>query len=117
MYDWLYIVAGAIAAYVFIAHGLEAIFQPIPLLPITNLVGMNETTGLLFLKFVGIFDITVGVLLILRPFRLLIACAALWVLIPLYLQYQATGELELVWKILLWIALAYFVFYASRKTS
>lgn len=114
LHDWLYVVAGAVAAYVFIGHGLECIFQSKSLLPVTAFVGMDDATGLLFMKFVGIVDLTVGILLAVKPFKLLMAYAALWVLVPLYLQYQATGELEIVAKVMLWVALAYYVFYENR---
>ena len=116
-YDWLYVAAGAVAAYVFIAHGLEAIFQSASLLPVTRLVGLDDTTGVILLGVIGVVDIVIGVLLAVKPFRILLAYAALWVLVPLYLQYEATGELEIVAKVMLWVALAYYVFYASKKDA
>lgn len=99
-----YAVFGTVASYVFVAHGLECLFQPDALIDIPRYVGMSEGLSRLFLVFMGIVDLAVGVLLFAAPSRLLLAYASLWVLVPLYLQYVVQGQFEIVAKAMLWVS-------------
>lgn len=111
---WAYIAAGAIAAYVFVAHGLECLFRPEDLIDIPRYVGMDDGLARAFLMLMGAVDIAVGILLFVKPSRILLAYASLWVLVPLYLQYVVQGQFEIVAKVMVWVAAALMIILAKR---
>lgn len=115
--EWLYVVAGLVAAYVFIAHGLSAIFQTSQYLSITEYVGFSDALGNIFMKVVGSVDILVGLFLFFRPSKPLLIWGSIWVLVPLYLQYVVDGEFEIVAKAMFWIAVVTMFLTARRNKN
>lgn len=79
-------------AFVFIVHGVEAFFMPEEFKTLAGVVLKDPTMLFIGLIALGVVDLVVGILLLVKPWRLLILYAALWPIVPSALDYFSVNR-------------------------
>ncbi|MGB0370280.1 MAG: hypothetical protein ACPGN3_02955 [Opitutales bacterium] len=102
-FDWkkgVYTVAAFYIAWTFLAHGVQALLVAEKYKPVAAVV-LPENLVSFGLIFVGMLDLAVVLMLLLRNSLVVLAYAGCYPFFPMTLTYFATGELEIIGKILI----------------
>ena len=112
-----YLLATAYVAWAFVAHGVQAMMMAEKYMPLAKVV-LPESMAAGGLFAVGVIDVTVAALLLMRNNPFVLLYAAIYPFFPMTLKYFATGELEMVGKFLiLGFAIISFALWTQFKTK
>ena len=62
----------------FLGHGIFALQQKAGWIPYFTSVGISETAAMTLLPIIGTIDVLVAIMVLVKPFRVVVAWAALW---------------------------------------